>query len=396
MLEKETPQLLAVLQRRTIGNSEHISVRDILAAEIPRPVKVFFRADIERILNDEQERARAGSRFNYAHPEVRSLQRQMNSVLVFNYSLSREQFLQKLDEGVHLLLNYSLRPQWTLSSFLFNTTASQSRAAIRIMLSHFWDYPYLREILLRYIIEKDIDVLTKEEFESILWRVDSGYVRRKSPRELAVLTQPIFSFIHFPHADSGRAIPTKALIKFFEDKRMRSVFDMLNHHMVELSATELTIEQLERLLTELVHTDPMAFEADRSFTKKLISFGTKSEKEEIESGGIQTRLPKRSGGQAVIESKEGAEPAPPPSTLPNLIDLITEEDRRRFLKKIFRRDEELLISSVAAIDAMTSFKEASIYIDEIFIANEVDPYSSDARRFTEIVYQRFFPASAHR
>jgi hypothetical protein len=42
---------------------------------------------------------------------------------------------------------------------------------------------------------------------------------------------------------------------------------------------------------------------------------------------------------------------------------------------------------------LSSWKQASVFIDEIFIMNEIDPYVQEAVRFTEVAYRRFFPKS---
>ena len=140
MLEKEIERLFKLCEQNTIGKSEGTTVKDILAAEIPYPVKVFFRADVERMLHDEIRRERANSRFNYSHREVDNLQQQLSSLLVLNFTFRREEFLQKLEDGIHLIMNYLFRPQWTLTNFLFTpmkrslkkSTASWSRNIIRI------------------------------------------------------------------------------------------------------------------------------------------------------------------------------------------------------------------------------------------------------------------------
>jgi len=74
--------------------------------------------------------------------------------------------------------------------------------------------------------------------------------------------------------------------------------------------------------------------------------------------------------------------------------LIDARKRKRFLKKVFKKDEAHFDASIDTLNAMTSWKEASVFIDEIFIMNDVDPFSKDAIRFTDLVYSRFFPASS--
>jgi len=43
------------------------------------------------------------------------------------------------------------------------------------------------------------------------------------------------------------------------------------------------------------------------------------------------------------------------------------------------------------MSGIASWKDASRFIDEIFIQNDINPYSSDAKRFIDMVYQKFYP-----
>lgn len=392
MLERETERLLNLVQQNTIGKNEAISVKEILAAEIPYPLKVFFRADVERILHDELRQARAHSRFNYPHREVESLQRQMNSILVLNFSFLREEFLQKLDDGLHLVLNFLLRPQWTLSSYIFNTNASVTIADLKGMFTYFGAYEYMKEVLLRYLEEKRLDSLTFNEFQDLLWRIDAEYVRRKNGSELARLTTPIYDFIHFspvPSSPPPYTIPVQAktIMKFFEDKRLRVLCEILEHHLTQRGILEVTMQQLEDILEEAHRSNAEAFRAEETFIKKETTQSSAAE-------SVSTPHPSPSSPQQRDQSTYDI--TAKRANLPELQQLISEDDRKRFLKKIFRKDETHYATSLSELNSMTSWKEASIYIDKILIANDVDPYSNEAVRFSELMHRRFFPRTPRR
>lgn len=379
MLEKETERLLKTVHEQTIGRGEAVTVKDILAAEIPYPVKVFFRADVERMLREEQSRGMAHSRFTYHHREVESLLRQMNSVLVLNFTFLREEFLQKLEDGVHLVLNYLLRPQWTLTNFVYSASASVSIADIRTMFSYFGAYEYLKEIFFHYAEEKKVETMRIAEFQNLITRIDAEYVRRKSGMEIARLTMPIFEFIHFTPFSSTSpdtlAVDVKALTKFFEDKRFPIVAKLLGQYCFRQNLQGLTLSQLQVTLDEILRANPTALQVEETMIHEM----------------KQPDAEPAQQSQSVEIHNFAPQHAAPRPHLQDLYEMFDEDERKRLLKKIFRKDEAYFTSSLNALNSMTSWKEASAYIDKILIANDVDPYSHDAVRFSEIVYQRFFP-----
>jgi hypothetical protein len=63
--------------------------------------------------------------------------------------------------------------------------------------------------------------------------------------------------------------------------------------------------------------------------------------------------------------------------------------KKKFIKKIFKKEENLYEQELDVLNAKLSWSEAARHIGDIFIMNEIDPYSSIAVKFTEIVHSHF-------
>lgn len=351
MLEQETEQILTSVKQRFTGLGDSIALKDILAANIPYPVKAFFRADVETMLLDELARYHKGSRFDSRHPEVQNLQQQINSILVMNYKFTREDFLQRLDDTVHLIVNYFIRPQWTLVSVLFEQEETLPSAALVKMFRYFGAYEYMKEIITQYINDKRIASFTKKEFATLLWKVDCEYVRRKSGDELAKALLPAYEFFDFPKTNGASTLPTKALIKYFEDKGVSSVVIRLAGE-AEQNKSAFTREELGRVLEDI----------------------------------------RRSSGAFETEQPEHVNPAaeqPGESIHINFLEAIGDDEKPRFIKKIFYQNESAFKKILEILGTLSTWKEASKIIDEVFIRNNINPYSSDAVRFVEIISQQY-------
>jgi len=77
------------------------------------------------------------------------------------------------------------------------------------------------------------------------------------------------------------------------------------------------------------------------------------------------------------------------ASLPDIRTLIEDDDRKKLIKKIFRRNGSEYEKALDALNAMQTWKEASSYIDTLFLRNGVDPYVKSAIKFTDLVYSRF-------
>ncbi len=70
--------------------------------------------------------------------------------------------------------------------------------------------------------------------------------------------------------------------------------------------------------------------------------------------------------------------------------LISDEERKQFIKRLFKGSEEDYNAAIASINQMKTWREASLYIDrEVFSRFKVDEFSGEAVAFVDIVFERF-------
>lgn len=383
MFEKDIERLNKLTLIRTIGSADRISLKEVLAAEIPLPLRNMIRSDVEQKLQDELRNNFVNSRFDFSHPEVVSLQNRMNSILVLNYSFNRHEFLELAHDAIHLLFNYLIRPQWTLRSFIFDNTTQVSSGVVIKSLRNFSIYDYLKDLMVRIIQEKNIKLMTVNEFQSLIWKCDREFIRRKDGYQLAQITLPLFDFINYGNRENKSTVATKGLIRLFEDKGMRTVVDRLQIE-VQRNVSEISFDELCVLLEDLRKTFD-GFEFENTLQKNPVEEPVPTPLEDSPVVTITIDESEAVGKNDSVSDKPSTKPQLPP--LENFFD---REEQKRFVKKIFKKNEKDFSDAISDINNMTSWKEASKYVDEIYILNDVDLYSPEATRFTEITYKRFF------
>jgi hypothetical protein len=71
--------------------------------------------------------------------------------------------------------------------------------------------------------------------------------------------------------------------------------------------------------------------------------------------------------------------------------IFSRSEQKHFVKKIFRRDDIAFREALDTLNIIASWGEASHYLDQLFVANNVDPFSEEAIEFTDKVYGWFHP-----
>ncbi len=371
MFERETETIIRkIIDRFPSDRSGAITLRDILAADIPQPIKVFFRKDVEVNLRNELQNFRSSSRFTFDHPEVNNLQDQMNVILIHSYRFPTAEFHKRLDEVVHMIINYLVRPQWTLTNVLFERDEVITAEKLPELLRLFQPYEYLQEIMGHYVKEKSISSLTRDDFRNLIWKADGEYMRRRTGIEVAGILMPLYSFFDFPENTGKNVLPIRAITKFFEDKGLLMIIPRLEGEIVQ-GKNELHQSELSTILDDLHHS--------------LGSFMV--EKSEIED------TPDEKKSLVKTEESPIAEQINPPSSIPGKFrseNIFTDSERRRIIRKIFKDDEQSYDTAISALNQCTTWKQASKVIDEVFITFNIDPYGGDAERFTSTIMKQFY------
>jgi hypothetical protein len=365
VFEQETENIIKLIgQYFPTESYNSVGVKQILAADIPNPVKVFLRADVQDRLNKELSQLHSGSRFNFNNPEVQNYQQQINSILVLNYSFEQLEFKKRIDDIVHIIINYLIRPQWTLYSFIFEKEKTIRSKMLVDFLSYFGPYEYLRTITTHYFSDKQVESITDEEFKTILWKIDGEYLKRKSGEELANMMMSIFDFFDFQNSSGSYSLPVKAIIKYFEDKGLATAIPRFEGEIAQ-GKTVINRRELRDILKD-IHLTIGIFQVEKLEIdhKALIEINT----------SIENQLKNDYSHSNIIH---------------DLASAISDSDKRKFIKKIFKQSEEEFGNSLKSIGRQVNWKQASKIIDEIFITNNVDPYSSEATRFLEVMFGQF-------
>jgi hypothetical protein len=386
-----------------------VPVKDILASDAPHTIKAFFRADVETLLYNEQQAYQKTSQFRHGHPEVRSLQTQMNSILILHYEYGAEEFTTRLTGAVQMIVNYLLRPQWTLAGVIFEREQAISAQGLIATFHYFGAYDYLKDIITRYLQDKKPPSVSRNDLVSLLWKADSEYMLRKTGDELARILTPMFEFFEYPSRGGATALPTKAFLRFFDDKGLMTVVSHLEGELAQ-GKTAITRRELAEIL-EAVRRNSGPFRAERSdHAAARVAEIPEAIMEQPSDPPTETIAPPApvelpfepvaaapqtfaAASQTIAAAPPTvvAEPAPRGIIPPVIEQLMNDNERKRFVKKIFGQDENAYTTALHALASAATWKQASKYLDEIFIHHDVDPYSSDAERFVDIVFDHFHP-----
>ncbi len=369
MFEKEVENIKQKILPRASGR-EQISLSEILDWEIPQPLKDYFNILAERILSEELLNLLYSKRFDQGNIEFIEARKRLINASKNAILLSYSEFENALDKASKFAINFILRPEWTLTKVIFKNENVKTTEQILESLSNFNEYTYYKKLLEKVLTKYQSNEIKLEFFQRALRKIDEEVMKNVSIKDMLTIIEPVFKFFKF--ANDENTVPVEALIIFFNDKGAENITKEFELERDLHRRMKFTINDVEIILKRF---------------SKPIEIPTITTEQKIETPSLEGEISKPETIEPEIE-----EPQPKATLkLPDLNSLLDEKMKEKFMKKIFKRNELKFQQAIEKLNSIDTWKEASAFIDSIFIENEIDPYSDEAIEFTDLVYRRYIP-----
>jgi hypothetical protein len=417
MLERETEIIITIITERTIGSARSLALRDVLAADVPKAVTQYLQCEIARLMQDDLANANRFSNFKFASPLVHQLTRSYTRTLAPEYIFSREEFASMLDNAVHFVENYLCRPQWTLEHFVFENSEHATSLELRNRLDYLSEYLYYPKLIDGFMRQKGWQEIGVGDFRSLLTKIDDQIVKQHDAQELAQLTRPIYEFFLLQKDITGKPIPVKPLLVFFEDKKLKLVKEYVERICHIRKSEHLTIEQLAIIIDDVYGGVGSPAKKSAAKEERLVEENMEQvARPEQKSGALPSEVSSReantlptpledlrrsntaaSGSERrnvalslTFSGMTDSSHSPvTPSLLADLKTAIDAAQRERFIRTIFRKDESYYNIVIESLNDMTTWNDASLYLQTFYQTSGLDPDLADVVEFTDLIHLRY-------
>lgn len=428
MLEDIVEVLIKRIKDKVITdpNMQNIPLAYLNTRDIPESVKHFFDQEVELWIREEEEKFTSNERFNYDMPEVRVNIDKIFDTLKQNANFHINKFNQLLERALKLEMNYLIEPQRTLTQFIFKDSPIVSTMEVYDTLKYFFRYEYYKNAISEYFNTKYLREISQDQFVDLMEQIDSKiYSENKFETTLKTL-KTICDFIGEALEEEINTIKIDVLEHCFTDHNLDTYKDLVMQ-LKESGKTDIYLTELEEILKEekiTVKEDFAEKEAVSEETQTQLKMveDIETSKPEVEVDGIdiketEVRIEEleeeedeelEEDYEEEVESVEQVDPEKAAKVADDLANFVADQiksdrpladinqmivgrNRKKVLKKLFKKNESDFNSLIEILNAQSNWKEASVIIDEEFYQRGINPYSKEALLFSDIVYTRFFP-----
>ena len=452
MLENIVDILIEKVRKEVITdeNMKNIPLAYLMTRNIPESVKHFFDQEVELWIREEEEKFTSNERFDYDMPEVRMHIDNIFDVLKQSANFHVTKFNQLLERAVKLEMNFLIEPQRTLTQFLFKDSPIVSTMEVYDTLKYFFRYNYYKDAISDYFNTKYLREISQDQFKDLMEQIDEKIYKDNVLETTLKTLKTVLGFINEAGEEKTDVLSIIVLEHAFTDHNLNEYTELVKQLKAE-GEIEVGLTTLEQILSEgnlkaaeEVEVDSSKREATQIMIDNLEDIeSSKPEVEvseiEIKESEIQLEEPEdeveeeeeefEEEEEVVAEAAQVEEEIPVVEKTPepvieeeavsespeqegkvanDLADfvakqiksdqpmedvnkIITGRNRKRVVKKLFKKKENEFSSFVDILNSQTNWKEASVIIDEEFYQRGINPYSKEAIMFSDMVYTRFFP-----
>jgi hypothetical protein len=441
MFDKVIDSIIAKITKEVVTpKMTDIPLNYLLTCNIPDSVKHFFDQEVEIWLREESDKFASNERFNYESPEVRVLVDKIFDVLKQTATFHINKFNQLLERAIKLEANYLIRPHQTLTQFLFKDNHVITTMEVYDMLKYFEKFQYYKDAVTDYFNLKYLREISQNQFEELISSIDKQVFDTDQMNMTLQTVKVIVNFLN-EGRDNSEYVPTDILLNAFEDRNLKDYLKLVKSE-VKNGAEELPFSSLEALLRtgqaeakgeEVAAVEPevsveevediekakpevqvedITVEAELETVpieepEEMEEVEEEEEEEEVEQASAPTEAvePVHEEVEEASDQTDVAEEETAAADqladvvgekikgtyLEDLNNVISLKNRKKFLKKIFKKDESRYIKFISYLNEIHSWKKASIAIDEMYYQTGINPYSHIAVEFSDLIYNRHFP-----
>ncbi len=227
MFEKYLEQKEQLLAEQLNLSDEYVNLYSILFnPKIEQSFKVYFSAEVDWWIYEEQIARSSNQRFNIDDPKLNAFLKQLDELYKKNARFSSLTLPQVINSAVKTRLNMLCRPRTAIKWFVYRWEQTKTYHEIIKRLNYLFDNKYIADGFIEHVqrknlIKSSMDLIPISEFDKIISEIDNEKIQSLSPEEFVQLMSPLFIFFNSEaeHKDTAK-IPIEAVIIYFDDKNL--------------------------------------------------------------------------------------------------------------------------------------------------------------------------------
>ena len=406
-VENQKKLLSSILINRLLEGKNTVIYRELMDEELPVFLKNYLRNRVQKIYNTEEPfQINNSKRFDLNYHKIDQLTQELKSAFEDATLFTKEEIEEIILRTVGLQFDLLTSPAETLQKIFFQNKSEHTQTEILRIIEGLEDRRIFMGKLINNIRQFDQYHILSENFNEML----ESTINEAYTKDLYIsLISDFESFLEFQKSIENKKVKLlkKNIIKLMLEKRhVEHLYQLIIK--IDKDSESLNIEDIKKGLSEnRVDNDSYPTDHTYSDNDKLEIVEPTAHSEFREEDDLAYEL--QDADSISIESekhhpiiKDCKEPQDfiidrsmieyqPDIPLVSLNSLFDEKSKKMIKKKIFKKDSEAYNKFLDRLENVDNWKEAKHIIDYELMIRSIQPFSREALRLGDLVFNRYFP-----
>jgi len=254
MFEREIKFIYDFNLNRVKKIGSFVSYGQLIQAELHPAILQYISAEIDFLIFEDRQKLLKNSVFDYSGEKISKLFSQIDEEIKLNKRFSIEYINKLLLHSTSFIINYLMRPRWTMIKFLFNDEEEKSAAEIKQVIKYIHFYGYLKDTLVSYLDKKRIVTIKRNELEDLILKIDLLGMDSYLDAILEEAVRSMAGFFSIGTVQTNK-VSLLAVKIFLKEKELANHIEKLNEIYGEDNKQKVEIDEL-LLALKGVHYEP--------------------------------------------------------------------------------------------------------------------------------------------
>jgi len=429
--ENEKRLLAATVRERLIGNRNIILYKELLDNKIPKFLKNYLQNSVQKYVHTEEPvQFNNSKRFDLEDEKINHLKILIIKAFEEATIFSRDELIEIINRTVRLQFDLLVQPGATLIKIFYRNKSDRVQNEILQILDGLEDRRIFIKTLIKNIREFDQYHIVEVDFKNLLHKTEKEVYETNFIAAFLSDVLAFAEFLSYIHGRKENRMSADLVKLLLTERNNNSYADRIkayNEDTIEISKipqlfgeikdqvvnsvddTNQDDDELEKFIMNPNETiQPIGLndksklyesEIRLSFGESEKTFdGDDSDAELADSSSavrpakgkhpIITNVGKDPLDMIITRSKIEEQPSGPLTSLEYLID---EKSKKFIIKRIFKNDDFAYTQFIRKLEIIHSWKKAKMVIDKELLNRSVQPFSKEALRLGDLVFNRYFP-----
>lgn len=207
---------------------DRFTIDDVKKCKLHHAIFHFVQAAIDKEIFSDRKKIENDSIFDYSSDRINNYTRLIAEEIKRTQRFDSKYIKKIVQDAIVFNTNYLSKPNATLINLVFGSSEVKTIEEIIVGISHAYYYRYLQKILFTYLEKKQVLLMTKKEFDSLLTRIDTISKETHLEETVSTAINSISDFFD-PNSNEAAKIPLESVRLYLEEKNLNEFLSKVDH-----------------------------------------------------------------------------------------------------------------------------------------------------------------------